>query len=71
MSNDQLIQQARDTTAISVSVAVELTTRVFQKITGSVVSDRINDASLNKQAIAGLIGAKINSELVTKVEKVQ
>lgn len=58
-------------TTIAVATTVELLSRVFAKITGGIVSDRLNDTSLNKQAVSGLIGNKLNAELLNKAEKAQ
>lgn len=69
MSNENT-QEARGSSSIAVAVSVELTARVFQEITGEVVSGNIGEVSLNKQAISGLIGAKLNAELLNKAEKV-
>lgn len=62
--------QANLSTTTAVAVSIELAARVFQKIEGGLVAENINDTPLNKQAIAGLLGAKLATHLLANAEKV-
>lgn len=58
-------------TVISIAVATELTTRIFEKIAGGIISNEVNGVVLNPQSVSGLVSARLSQELLGKVEEIQ
>jgi len=58
-------------TVISIAVATELATRIFNKVAGGIISNEVNGVVLNSQSVSSLVSARLSQELLGKVEEIQ